>query len=134
MQWNFNLKQCFSCAIKNYPIIRLQKKSQENLLVFRFSPHGIFLKFKNKNVSNRREWMSYPERKKLAYLWICARFSKFSRWDLRFNNIEISTFLQHHCRWPAYFLLGSLLNTLTNIYLSSLSNVYKILFNFFSAL
>ena len=47
MQWNFILKQCFFCAIIIHPIIRLQNKSQENLLISDVPHMEYLVKFKN---------------------------------------------------------------------------------------
>ena len=65
MQWNYILKQCFFCPRIIYPIITFQNKSHENRLIFDVSHMEFFFKFKNKNVSTRREWTNELEKKKI---------------------------------------------------------------------
>ena len=73
---------------------RTPKQRQRKSFHFQCSQHGIFLKFKKRNVSTRKAWMSELERNTLAYLWRYGLFLKFSQSDEWFNNnIAISTFL-----------------------------------------
>ena len=72
---------------------RTPKQRQRKHFHFHCSRHGIFFKFKKRNVSTRKAWMSELERNTLAYLWRYGLFLKFSQSDQWFNNIAISTFL-----------------------------------------
>ena len=69
---------------------RTPKQRERKHFHFQCSPHG---KFKKRNVSTRKAWMSELERNTLAYFWRCGVFLKFSQSDQWFNNIAINTFL-----------------------------------------
>ena len=56
----------FSCY-NNLSNHKTPKQKARKPFDFRCSLHGIFPKFKNKNVSTRRQWMS--EREERNYLW-----------------------------------------------------------------